>query len=277
MSDREDLGFKGPVHELALEKPGATIERSTWLFDTTGRLLRYAERNKDGTEYVTDYRYDDQGRRIEPAQPTRISTAADGSGTEIGEIGPGAEGIAWHRFKQLRGAFGFAGVREATRVLTSFDPRGIPAEVIFFNQQDEVLTRAIFETDKRGNIARAAFYGGAQPPLKLSKIYPRLTSASNKEVLLPLVEADALQSEVSFEYDAAGNLIGKEYLIAGISRGKSRYTYNAQGDMMMAEENDAPPVRFEYTYDSCGNWIRQTVHHAGGSDESHRIITYYED
>jgi YD repeat-containing protein len=241
MSDREDLGFKGPVHELALEKPGATIERSTWLFDSDGKLLRYAERNQDGTAYVTDYRYDDQGRRIEPTQPTRMATAADGSWTEIGEIRPGAEAIAWHRFKQLRGALGFAGVREATRVVTRFDPRGIPAEVIFL------------------------------------KIYQRLTSASDREMLRSLVEADGLQSEVKFEYDAAGNLIGKESLIAGISRGESRYTYNAQGDMITAEENDAPPVRFEYTYDHFGDWIRQAVHHAGGSDESHRIITYYED
>lgn len=276
MSDREDLGLKGPVRELALEKPGATIERSTWLFDTTGGLLRYAERNKDGTEYVTDYRYDDQGRRIAPAQPTRIATAADGSWTEMGEIRPGAEAVAWHRFKQVGGALGFAGVRDATRVVSRFDARGIPAELIFLNQQDEVLTRTTFEADERGNIVHASFYGGMQPASKLSEIYQRLTSPSDKEMLRPLLEADAVQSEVKFEYDTAGNVIGKESVIAGISRGKSRYSYNAQGDLITAQENDARPVKFEYTYDDFDNWVRQTVHHTGGSDESRRIISYYQ-
>src|SRR5437868_9554132 len=46
--------------------------------------------------------------------------------------------------------------------------------------------------------------------------------------------AGAMQSEVNFEYDADGNLIGRESFIAGISRGKSHYTYNAQGDMITA-------------------------------------------
>src|SRR5438270_3173124 len=173
-------------------------------------------RKKQGRHRVrdmTDYRYDDQRRRIAPAQPTRIATAADGSWTEIGEIRPGAEAIAWHRFKQVGGALGFAGVRDATRVVSRFDARGIPAELIFLNQQDEVLTRAVFEADERGNIVRASFYGGMQPVSKLSEIYQRLTNPSDKEMLRSLLEAGAVQSEVRFEYDAAGKLIGKASFI----------------------------------------------------------------
>jgi hypothetical protein len=116
-------------------------------------------------------------------------------------------------------------------------------------------------------------------------------------------------TRISYSYDAQGRLAEKHER-SGFARERiTKIIYNEHGDKMQEiatasgalnppknkqadlspgspERPDLPDersdVRFDYKYDSFGNWIEQTVSSASGGNESsktstlsHRTITYY--
>jgi hypothetical protein len=303
MTDREREGFKGPAHQVTLERPFAATHRFIWLFDEQGKLLKTGFQNADGTEFATEYRYNQHGELIEPSPPTKIPTE-HGMWDEVEDLS-GVGDKTWPNSKARpftgtapgdysyllytssssknippplkKLSMGFAG-QGASRVVTRFDPQGIPMQITFLAEKGEITAQVVFRSDQRGNIVEVDTYGGTTPLLKLRWFERALMTSSNKRELAPLLQPHCLLTRTTFKYDAKDNIIESEAFVLDKLNTRTIYTYNEHGDTITIEQNDAPPTRFEYKYDEFGNWTYQLVHGAYDDNvyESTRLISYYK-
>jgi len=105
---------------------------------------------------------------------------------------------------------------------------------------------------------------------------------SDKEKFRAFIEPGSLEWRGKFRYDDRGRVVERADHVAGdIFRSRRTYTYNEHGDVATETidepERERSTIRFEYDYDPHGNWIRKVVHYSGGSHETRRKITYYEE
>lgn len=279
VSDLQQAGYKGSVHEVILERQiGDRQVRYWWKYDRQGRLTSSGSRSPEGSEWSSEYIYDNQGELIEPRGPERVKNP-DGTSTETCEVRT-ARDVAWSAVPGLHGV-GFP-MRGASKVVTQFDDRDVAVKVLFLNDSDEVLSRVELGADENGNIVEARQYSGDKPSIEApDEAFGELTQ-EQRETFAAFFTAGGLESRVVFRYDEQGRLFERKQFVGDVEVARMVRAYNAHGDVSTEhytglEEEGDHRVNFDYEYDSAGNWTLQTASDEYGSSVSRRIFHYYEE
>ncbi|HEY3454461.1 MAG TPA: hypothetical protein VGK64_07640 [Bryobacteraceae bacterium] len=239
----ESRRLSGRVHTVIAERARQNgVRVDEFVYDSAGRLQSYVFRGPDGYEFRRTPIYDEQGKEIRPG--TQVFRRSDGSRTEVQQI----KADSWSM--DLLQGIGF-GTHGATCVETRFRPDGTPDETIFFTDDREEISRLRYTCDEAGRVIDATQY------------------ITDSELFRAI-----------FQYDEHGLVIEERVLFAGALTHRTVYAYNDKGDLASATVEAGGPSphtdRFEYEYDSNGNWVRKLVHHSLGTDEIRRRITYFQ-
>jgi len=279
MTARERQGLKGLVRLLVEEfRTTHGLSRHSWLFDRAGRVLEEKWLTPLRETGAIRYRYDDEGNLVEPVkQERKIEMHPDGSRTVI-ELLPVMEELNWKVAPELPDIT--CPTRGASRVETSYDPRGFLTETVFYDEAGAVTTRVEFKTDARGNVTEVIRFSGTKTLL------PRFVQAgmteADRQKFRAFIEPGSVEWRTAFRYDDRGRVTERaDYVASDIFSSRHTYTYNEHGDVATETTEDpkhgTSTARIEYDYDAHGNWIRKVVYYSGGSHETLRKITYYEE
>lgn len=250
--NRSSLGLRGAVRRVAAQRRSHNNALFTegQEFDREGRLLSTWSQPQDGQR--TDCHFDPLGypREFHFA----VSESADGGRTELQEL-PASPDLCWTMDALHFCSFRTGGAKYAE---TTFGPRGAPVRTVFRSAEGEDLSQLLYVCDGNGNVLEARETGGAS------------------------LWFLAGQFRNTFRYDTANRVIEQSLYcrLAGISEQRLHhmlYRYNDHGDLLWAtdEDNPSPPSEYEYEYEEQGNWTRQVMHHALGTDEVRRRIEYW--
>jgi YD repeat-containing protein len=273
----------GRLTQVRTESAGGVKKLCVYEYDNAGRLLRMCDRNEDGDRPVETFEYDPSGRRSKtlhvdvPAQRTDTHYAWGVEGTDSAYSAPGA-----------------------ACVITIYNHRGQPAQLLFRDLAGAELSRVEFRYDGAGCLIEEA--QTSSPEVLPAEMLASLNSAQLQTVR-GLFGAGFITR--THAYDGQGRRIGTHSNIGPLGFDTKTVAYNELGDPIaevyeheersydLDEEGrftgnpaqakaSRSETRFRYEYDSHGNWVSKTVEgRPGGEDEfslsavEHRSITYF--
>lgn len=291
MTDRERHQLRGPVQsvrsEFALADPRTSVweaprEGPTLTFDSAGRQL--------------DHRVFDQGQ-------TTSSLDERGLRTTVGQSTPSIP-------RQPGLEYGLS-LNAAVRfdVLTRYDGRERPVEVVFRNAEQEALRRIVLEYDDVGQIAHETVLMGADPLLAMSDTYGPVDSISTEQLqelrtAFNAIMPDGVFFAREYAYDERGLVTQLRERMGRMSEHRRTFTYDdhrnlleehwegtdregdvdSEGNLVTSNERSEESwSRYEYRYDERGNWVEKVVSQRVAPDpEFHRsslerrTITYFD-
>jgi hypothetical protein len=239
-------------------------------------------------------RYDERGLRVEvqrlPEVPSRPNTAIAGPSFEDSGLGlPYAQGGTFE---------------------TVYNDRGQALEARVLGNDGQLVARIVRTLDTQGRPISDRLSAEAHSSNVPSELGDQLTS-EQKKGLAAFIASHMMTGSVEYKYDPSGRLIerrrnggfGEE--IATISYNDhhdkhlertataqppdagTEYAIDDSGNMIPVKQSSAAPptvseMRYEYVYDSNGNWTEQKVFRTLGNDADSkpesvikRTITYY--
>jgi RHS Repeat len=270
------------------QNPDGSQFASVSEFDANGRITSTETQNANGPVTHRRYEYDDAGRLA------RIwSRTADAAEVlaERYEYHPGGHTKTLHIDRDtqqddmtfawgVEGTDTFFSASGAASLTTRYNERHQPVEVLFRDEDDDVLSRVVFTYDDMGNLIEEAQMRDLDgvPADLLSNVNPAQLHA----LRTMLGTAEAPNRRVH-RYDERNRRIETRSTLYGpIGRDRKTMAYNDQGDVIADEwESDSREVdltddgqwqekpgsasgdhseaRFTYEYDARGNWIVCTV------------------
>jgi len=292
----KDYGLDGKLLSFRTEiegQPSSSFSASDWLesdvTDSQGRLLKkvYGRRGEPTRETV--YSYDDEGRvqtvtseysRFEFHYPAggKISVQTFGPKTREGTRGTIFAGSAWHAAQ-----VGF-GVPMCGNVMMIYDSDDRPTEMQVRNADGQIVTRIFRTYDAEGRITEERI------EKKMSSV-DRMTPEQRAQLTPDQAKGYALVTNpvgTAFTYDSQGRITKKRERNIFFEE-TTTISYNEQGDTARErktiKKNSVLPmpdymlqdsdIRYDYQYDSYGNWTERTETRADGSSEyTRRVLTY---
>ena len=289
----------GPLTQELWWKDDVLTSRTRHDHDAEGRPLSVIEVRADGTERELERcHYDDQGRKtkvlplIVPEQAS-ASCSPDGCGPAVVF---GVEGSDT--------AYGAPG---ATTSTTTYDGRGLPIEASFRDADGVLVRRVVFTRDADGRPLREVVeLGGSSSVfgerMALDSVPP--ADLAGLDELLAAVFAERTFASTGFTYDGYGRLIERIRSFERLSEERTTFQYDDRDNPVeeivehqsrelgldagvvatRAERRHVEYTRFEYQYDSRGNWTERIAYHRTDiqpeyhrSNIERRTITYFEE
>jgi YD repeat-containing protein len=305
----------GRVVSFRSRGQGSSDSLTTYEYDSSGRLLRSTSGRADAAaadRSVTNYEYDqtgtliaitalgghtvkfgrdDQGRRIKivpvPELPTGSAAAVAADVWEGGELPLGAP---------PKGS-----------IVTVFDEQGLPIEGQARDAEGRVVSRIIRSYDGKGRAT-----GDRLIPVDTSNAVPaELAAQLNPEQMKAVgafIGSQFSKGQTALKYGSDERLLEKRLSLPALGDEITAISYNDHGDISLertAQQMPAnagveygltedgkmvpttkpdvhPPTvtesRYEYAYDSHGNWTSQKVYVSGDTvphREHTRTLTYF--
>ena len=155
-------------------------------------------------------------------------------------------------------------------------------EKIIFSNDGTVKSREVNKYNSKGKLIESKNYKGENLFYTITTTYPTANSEQTKKEM-----ADGNFTTLNyFEYDDKKNLtLYKDMDSKGNLVSKTINTYNDKGDLILkrkyndkGEEEEHNYMKYEYEYDSKGNWVKKTEFLFNGNtlDFSERKIEYYK-
>ena len=306
----------GTVDSSETHYSAGSIGHSRWLYDSTGRLTESDSWMDDSPPQRVLYFYDEAGRHVRTAQlradggQTDLETCtydADGKQTKIrllpvtaqGRAGNGATSIGY----SIEDTDMILGAPGATLITTTYAGAGRPARVILEDADHNSVHEVHFTRDASGKpLTVETIVGESQ----FNDLADRV-SADHREAaaaVLKEIFGDAF-SRTTYTYDSQGRVIERTNTMGTMRDERTTYRYvdghdepveeitetrtreaTVDGDSAIRYKPDTVSTqhnRFEYRYDTHGNWTEQIV--SGQYDPSadfqrsnveRRTLTYYE-
>jgi hypothetical protein len=265
-------------------------EGTTYSYDDEGKLLSVAIHNNSRSE-VYKYSYGDNGRLTSIANTTdasdRIDVVYEAQGGRT--LTQRADNSRIPRDTIP----GFVGTSQVMQILTdspmsffllhglSDSPDGSGkavwndhdqlTELQSYDAHGELVHRLILTYDSRGRVIEAKSVAENLKSQMLAQISdPRLPAEEKQKIQsIPLSCMDELsQSSASYTYDSEGHVKEERYMRGKRIVGHVERSYNEHGDLASvstidvdnnrAEDRPEPQTRYDYQYDSYGNWTRKT-------------------
>jgi hypothetical protein len=307
---RED----GKVSGRESQNPDGSVAHWARLYDDGGRLVEAQFWMDDGPRTRELYSYDAQGRRtaavrVEPdGTEQRVETCDyDGTGrrTKV-SILPAAPRPDIAMAYGVEGSEHGYGVPGAVTLTTAYDDGDLPTEGVFHDASGAVVRRIVFSRDDRGHVLSEVMYFGGEVPFPDALADAGDTPIEEPEqlrALMKMVFADQVFSSIDYAYDEKGRLLEKTRRMGVLSEDRTTFEYNDHDDPIseiqstrhrsMGLEEGAPRTkeepprgqhnRYEYQYDSHGNWTERVIWLAAESEAEfrrsvvyRRTMTYYE-
>ena len=302
-------------------------DNGTVEFRTDGSLARAKSRNSDGSEGKRDYEYDDRGRllkiRIENAgradeqvfeydpagRVARLIARPHDGGERLVESyeydGAGRKKKTFFVDEASRHALNAWGVegtdaaygaQGAATIITFYDERDQPGEVVFLDSDSQELTRVELRYDEAGRLVEE---------VQSKYTLPAEMLACFDEAQKETVRA-AFSARRTHRYDELGRRVQTRLQMGPLGGDAKTVIHNDYGDPIreiteheqreygMDDEGHFSPAptketvhrseaRFLYEYDASGNWVVKIVEGRGGDNQEftrssmeRRTITYFE-
>ncbi len=239
-------------------------------YDAVGRLTRVFTRPHGTSEHTLEtYEYDSEGRKSKTrlADPRIHAWGVEGSNTVYPSKG-------------------------AAKVVTSYNHRDQPAELLFQDQSGGLLSRVDFQYDLDGNLIEETQTDSAAIPSGLTQEATAAHLEAVRALIGPIHKVHT--------YDQQGHRVHTRIRIGQLSNETTSRTYNDHGDEIevicesisrgynLDDEGRVSEVPseervtrsetvFRYEYDARGNWTMKAIQSPGAelSTIESRTITYF--
>jgi hypothetical protein len=234
------------------------------------------------------------------------SYSEDGGKTKLQFVprleNPGASG-AMYGVEGAQQAYGAEGVATIT---TLYDHREQSREALFHNHTGALVLRVVLSRDGAGRLITEESRGADEPPFPFAQVLENTPPTERTEtvaVLEQLFSPHKAMWSTTYGYDERGRQITRSTVMAGISQARMTREYDGydnpireieertSGELVadargnLQSENPKSfrhEVRYEYKYDSHGNWTERVVSvqyetnpDFQRSNVERREITYY--
>jgi YD repeat-containing protein len=305
----------GAISSSDTHNPNDSVAHSQWLYDSSGRLTESDSWMNNEAPQRTLYFYDEAGRHIrttylkEDGTQKDIETCtydAEGKGTKTRmlPVSTGHEGGAVSLGYSIEDTDMALGAPGAASMTTSYVGADKPAKVILEDTNQQIVTEVHFVRDDQGKLQSVeTFIGDSQ-----FKDFVDRGSPERREAMAAFLKqafGDAF-SRTTYNYDSQGRLIEKADTMGTMHEDHTTYGYDGVHDEPIEETSETRSrgatleddgaihynpdsvstqhTRFEYQYDTHGNWIEQIVSSQSDteaqfqpSNRERRTITYYAE
>lgn len=245
----------GRLVRIVSGKLGAAGIESLYSYDEAGRLFTITKNNENHDRI--DFQYDERGRQTAIQFSLRVQ--------ESYERGVGFVGNLW------RAAEAGRGIPSGGNVTTIYDDHDQPTELQIRYAEGQLYTRIHRTYDGNGQIIDETLLGPAEDGDQLT---PEQTQFATSYTYDTQGRVTKLR-ERKFDYEKTTTII---YNDQG-DKAEERNEWTVHPDIEGEASDVCPELRYEYQYDSYGNWTLQTVidnespHRP--TDVRHRELTYY--
>jgi hypothetical protein len=281
---------RGRLLEVQREMTGSTVSKSIYSYDQAGRHLRTVNVDSNGSERESEsVRYDSTGRKTKvsflESPALNVPFAIDIPGTD--------QPVSVH-------------AAEATTMTTTYGERDLPEEVLLHDANHTVVRRVVFTRDRDGRVLSEEVRFGGQFPFPelekdLSKRPPE--EAAQLAAVISNVFARQTLHATEYAYDRHGRVLEKSMRMGTLGETRTTFRYDdrdnpieeiqedqnrevgADADGTLRTRNEKVQRhygRFEYQYDSEGNWTERIVSNRlepsptfQRTNVERRQITYY--
>jgi YD repeat-containing protein len=227
---------------MVVDGNGAEREAEICSYDLTGR--------KTKVEFIS-----------EPRHPAACGTMY---GVEGAQQGYGAKGVV--------------------SITTLFDDREQPCDVLFQDKDREIILRVILTRDSAGRLVREESRSGDRQPLPIAQIFenaPADERVAAEAVLAQLFNPQKAIWSTTYRYDDRSCQIERCTWIGGLKQSRTTWEYDEHDNVIreikqetvggglqtdesgklqfINEKLSNHGVRYEYKYDSHGNWTGRVV------------------
>ena len=234
----------GRMREARFGMNEGPISRSLYFYDERGRLTRVAGVDPDGTEReVETYRYGQDGKKTKVYfVPAQLANAF---------------------INAIEGTVQSYGAPGATTITTRYEDEGKPHEVLFRDTEQRLLRRVVFTRDGTGRLITEEMHLGEESP------FPELLFGPN-----------SVLSTTTYAYDAKGRILQRCTRMGELGEHRTTFRYDDRDNPIeeihedisremqideagvlhtTKETSSTQNVRFDYIYDAQGNWLERTV------------------
>jgi YD repeat-containing protein len=257
----------GHLLESTFQLDEGPIDRRLNRYDELGRLVRTLSTDGEGQERDFEVcSYNEDGRRTKVQFVPRFENpGACGAtyGVEGAQLAYGAEGVA--------------------TITTLYDDREQSSEALFHNHSGALVLRVVLSRDDAGRLIAEESRIGDEPPFPFAQVLqntPPKERAETVAVLQQLFSPHKAMWRTTYGYDEQGRQTTRTTVMAGISQERITREYDeydnpirqieerTSGELVADESGNlqsANPksfrheVRYEYKYDSHGNWTERVV------------------
>lgn len=278
----------GQVSETEWYNPDGSILRSVRTFDVAGRVVEERTWKNEGTEWEAAYSYDALGRL---AQKEVLSKEGRWKSEECRYDESGRQTRSVFLAPHVaRSSIGISA--QGPEVFPEDDSR-LPAEVSFHYADGELLGRVVLSRDPERRLVTEALYMGDT----FGELGPGGNERSPEErdeflAALKTAFSDGILSTMLYAYDARGRLQERTTSMGTLSEDRCTFEYQESDDPIaettktwdhgIEQPEREQHTRFDYQYDSRGNWTERIVRYRIGSQQEfqrsnveRRTITYY--
>jgi hypothetical protein len=281
----------GQTSETESHNPDGSILRSVRTYDDAGRILAERTWKDEGTEWEVAYSYDVLGRL---AQKEVLSKEGRWKSEECRYDDAGRQTKAIFLPPHVAGSS--IGIAAQGPEFFPDDPTELPAAVSFHFANGGIVGRVVFEIDPERRLVTEVMYPAGDNPFGESQPAASDMSPDERVEMLAAIKAafsNDVFSKLLYVYDARGRLIERTMSMGMLSEERRTSEYEDRDDPIaettkswdhgVEQLQREQQTRFDYQYDSRGNWTERIVRYRIGSQQEfqrsnveRRTIAYYE-
>lgn len=273
----------GAVSASEFHNPDGSTAHSQWVYDAADRLLESSFQLGDGPIDRTVYSYDEAGRHVRT-----VKVGHDGTEKEIEICTYDSEG------KKTKVCFlGLAGAHSGFMVegseqsyvapgvammTTIYDERHLPARTVVEDANHKPIATVTLTRDAAGRLVKEEMEMDQES--MFADLFHNVPPEQRDTAAVVFKEALGKFSSTSYTYDGQGRRVQRIMSMGRLGEHRSTYVYEDRDEPIEeinedthreVKINDDGGVeyaadrvtlqrnRFEYRYDSQGNWIERTV------------------
>jgi hypothetical protein len=277
----------GKLDESRQYNADGTTALTKYLYDETGRLVETQFWIDDSLSNQTLYSYDNAGRHLRTVEVSRDGTRRDtesstydstGRRTVVRFLGPGRpNGLVSYAIGL---SYGGPGAASAT---TAQEEQDLPAEVLIRDAQDALVGRVIFVRDEAGRLLSNEFQFGERSPFLEPEQKPENTGPDRAELAAAVAKIfgpTLAFMKATYAYDEKGRVVEQWNTMGSLGEDRTFTRYDEHdnpteqtakhysrevgmdehGELhTTSERSHTQHTRFEYQYDTEGNWTERVV------------------
>jgi len=282
---------EGRISESESHNRDGSVSRSTYVYDTAGRMqeLQFGMNGVPTGKNI--YSHDESGRLLRIVNVEQDGTQRE---SEACSYSPDGKMIKVNfvpkRAPNLGSAYGIVCTEQsytadgAPIVTTRYDIGARPDEALIYDDDRRLLMRVIFTRDSSGRLASEEMHRGEPIPfpdgLKELEHAPEGAREAVAAAFAKVFGAQAVMSSTTYSYDARGRLAERSMRRGEFGGHRTTYRYddrdrlieesnettsrrmqmNEQGNLSPTKEtSNVQHFRFEYEYDVQGNWTERVA------------------
>jgi hypothetical protein len=271
--------------------PDGSILRSVHTYDVAGRIVEERTWKDEGTQWEVAYSYDALGRL---AQKEVLSKEGRWKAEERRYDDAGRLTKATFLPPNLSGA----SISYAAQGPEFFpdDPHQVPAEISVHDAGGGIVRRVVLSRDpERRLVTEVVYFAGESPFSELQPGANDMPPEERAEILAAIKAtfSDDVFCRMLYAYDVRGRLRERTMSMGTLSEERWTLEYQDRDDPIaqttkswdhgVEQPQREQQTRFDYQYDSRGNWTERIVRYRIGSQQEfrrsnveQRTITYYE-